>query len=176
MPIYEEAHKQYINKYKMAHMIGVAEYMYDNALRYNLDSDQMYVIGLLHDIGYLNGRVGHEQYGANILNKMKLDDDMLFIIKHHGEKLTDIESEYTPAGITKEFILLMEADASVDKAGYRVGFDKRLQDIGEFYGLDSPAYETVKSNIEYIKNWCMQNSIELPKQPKPKIHYKPMEH
>ena len=32
---HEEAHKEHINKYKMAHMIGVAEYMRERAEDYN---------------------------------------------------------------------------------------------------------------------------------------------
>ena len=71
---HEEAHKEHINKYKMAHMIGVAEYMRERASDYNkgyykdpttfcrepvpiqIDPEEAYVVGLLHDIGYIYER------------------------------------------------------------------------------------------------------------------------
>ncbi len=51
-----------------AHMIGVAENMYHHANKYGLDPEEMYLIGLLHDIGYISrSKEGHEQYGATLI-------------------------------------------------------------------------------------------------------------
>mgnify|MGYP000442905199 FL=1 len=68
----EHAHKEHINRFKMAHNIGVAEYMRENAEKYGLPADEMYVMGLLHDIGYIKQHKGHEEYGAELLETMGL--------------------------------------------------------------------------------------------------------
>lgn len=72
----EHAHKEHINRFKMAHNIGVAEYMRENAEKYGLPADEMYVMGLLHDIGYIKQHKGHEEYGAELLETMGLKPDM----------------------------------------------------------------------------------------------------
>jgi hypothetical protein len=48
-----------INRYKAAHMNGVAVHMAENAKRYGVSQKEAYVVGLLHDVGYISGRAGH---------------------------------------------------------------------------------------------------------------------
>ena len=156
---HEQAHKEHINQYKMAHMVGVAEYMRERAEAYGLDADVMYTVGLLHDIGYLEGHIGHEQVGADILNRMGLSDDneITFSIRHHGENPYDLEEQY--GKLPDILILMLEADMSVEKAGYRVGFRKRLQDIGERYGYDHSAYQTASDAVSYVKEQWRERDI-----------------
>lgn len=169
------ASKEHINKYKMAHMVGVAEYMRERASDYGLNPDEMYVVGLLHDIGYLKGRAGHELSGAMLLDRMGLLK-YSFAIEFHGNKLREMFTDYlfnksehigSFDRKTKGHIitLLVEADSSVDVRGFRVGFEKRLKDIGERYGYHSAAYETVSDNIAFIKeyqrNWGIGKPIKL---------------
>lgn len=123
---YGHAHKEHINAYKMAHMIGVAEYMRERAKDYGLNPDIMYTIGLLHDIGYVNARADHERYGADMLNSMGLNEQITFAIRYHGENPYDVQERFGKNSITREYVLLLEADMSVDARGYRVGFEKRL--------------------------------------------------
>ena len=163
MAEYEAAHKEHINKYKMAHMIGVSEYMRERAADYGLNPDIMYTIGLLHDIGYVNARADHERYGAEMLSAIGVDEHITFAIAHHGENLYDVEKNYGKDAITSGFILVMEADMSVDVRGYRVGFDGRLADIIRRYGEDHIAVATVKDNIRYIKEYQKEHGIRLPK-------------
>lgn len=154
---HEEAHKEHINKYKMAHCIGVAEYMRENAPKYGLDADTMYVIGLLHDIGYLSGRRGHEQAGEEILRKLGISDDILFAVASHGKNLYEVESEFqTNGGVSllaqcPELILMCEADMSVNAQGYRVGFDKRLEDIADRYGDNGIEYSTASATVRFVR-------------------------
>lgn len=68
----------------MAHNIGVAEYMRENAEKYGLPADEMYVMGLLHDIGYIKQHKGHEEYGAELLETMGLKPRYVYAIKYHG--------------------------------------------------------------------------------------------
>lgn len=162
MAEYQEPHKEHINKYKSAHILGVAEYMRERAADYGLDGDMMYAVGLLHDIGYLGGRAGHEAYGSRLLSGIGIDEDIAFAIENHGKKARDVEAKYGKDAIRDEFILLLEADSSVNARGYRVGFEGRLADIEQRYGVEHPAYETVKDNIDYIKEYQKERGIDKP--------------
>jgi putative nucleotidyltransferase with HDIG domain len=130
----------------MAHMIGVAEYMRENASKYDLDPDMAYTVGLLHDIGYLEGRRGHEQVSAKIYASIcsTVNPDIFDAILYHGSTWEEIPK-------TSISLLLIEADMSVNAQGFRVGFDKRLMDIKERYGEDSDAYRNVKNIISQLK-------------------------
>ena len=159
---YKEADNEHINRYKMAHMIGVAEYMRERAADYGLNPDVMYTVGLLHDIGYIKAHQGHEEYGAEILGSIGVDEDIVFAVRHHGENLREVEAKYGKSQMTAEFMLVMEADVSVNAQGYRVGFEGRLKDIVERYGKDSPAEKNVRDNIEYILEYQKENGIGKP--------------
>lgn len=146
-----------IDRNRTAHMVGVAEYMYYNAGKYNLDPDEMYVVGLLHDIGYISGdKHGHEQYGADLIQKcFSTNFGMPYIgevIAHHGDRPTDYLSEHDL--VPDELKLLWEADMSVDLTGENVGFEKRLADIGERHGFGSHPYETCKQTMDWLKENC----------------------
>lgn len=110
------------------HSHGVAEYMYRNA-KYN--RELMFVLGLLHDLGKLNGFEKHEVYGAEILKNVG------FIyakeIQYHGK----VQEEYT----SYELDLLNAADLSVDRMGNEIGYKKRIKEIGEYYGEESKEYK-----------------------------------
>lgn len=159
---YEHAHKEHINAYKMAHMIGTAEYMRERAKDYGLNPDVMYTVGLLHDIGYVDGRADHERYGADILKTMGVNDEISFAVKYHGENPYEIQKRFGKECISPVFVLLLEADMSVDARGFRVGFEKRLEDIGHRYGYDHAAYATVQANISFIKSYQAEHGIGKP--------------
>lgn len=174
---FAKANNQHINRYKMAHCVGVAEYMRDNADTYNLNKDEMYVLGLLHDIGYLNGRKNHEENGYELLESMGLNRKCLFAVKNHSadpyelimnneykkfildacEDIVprEVEDNYIP----KELCLLYEADLSVDARGYRVGFEKRLEDIRTRYGNDGIEYNRAKTIVQFLNEQKQMSEI-----------------
>ena len=165
MPKYEEAHKEHINKYKMAHMIGVAEYMRERAEDYGIDPDVAYTIGLLHDIGYLAGRNDHEKEGADILCCLGVQEESeaYNAVRYHGS------NPYTlsPSDISPLLVLTYEADLSVDSSGHRVGFNKRLENIAfnnRNNGYGDVAVETASQTIKFVKEYQERNGI--PKPPK----------
>lgn len=173
---HEEAHKEHINQYKMAHMIGVAEYMRERALDYNkadgvyIDPNEAYTVGLLHDIGYLIGRPDHEKTGAELLAGMGLRDDLFYAIKFHGTNPYTIEETYGKENngeptISPMQVLLYEADMSINIQGYRVGFDKRLEDIRSRL-QDTPygeaAIDSSTSIVQYVKEWQAEHGIDKP--------------
>ncbi len=127
-----EAKKEHINKYKIAHMIGVAEYMRENAPRYQLDPEEMYTIGFLHDIGYLYGRNAHEEKGSALLVGMGLDPAYANAIKHHGTmpKAIDWQNPHEET-FHRVLRLLYEADYCIDTKGHRIAPEERASEIIE---------------------------------------------
>ncbi|MBR0384343.1 MAG: HD domain-containing protein [Eubacteriaceae bacterium] len=57
-----------ISEERIRHMHGVAEFMYKRAKDYKLDAEEMYLLGLLHDIGYIQGF--EEGHGELLGNKL----------------------------------------------------------------------------------------------------------
>ena len=141
-----------ISKERMAHMHGVAEYMYKHAEDFGLENkDEMYLLGLLHDIGYLYGsKEEHEQRGAELLDDYKYVN----FVQAHG--LTPQEYKacygYFDYEIPKEMLLLWTADMMIDLTGEEVGFEERLKGMEQECGLDSDAYRICKEIIDYLKN------------------------
>ena len=154
--------KEHIHAAKIAHMVGVAEYMRDRADDYRIDGNIAYTAGFLHDIGYLEGRLGHEEIGAEILGACGMHGDVVFAVANHATALNSIPDEQ----VSPLLVLMVEADLSVDAKGFRVGFDKRLADIERRYGVDTkgnvndmPIYQSVLQNIEYIKKYQQEHDI-----------------
>jgi putative nucleotidyltransferase with HDIG domain len=110
------------------HSKGVAEVMYKLA---NENKEEMYLLGLLHDIGKLRGFEDHEKNGAILLTHIgiKYPNE----IYYHGK----IQDEYS----SPELDLLNAADLSVDSEGNIVGYQKRIEDIGNRYGFESTEYK-----------------------------------
>lgn len=148
--------KEHISAKKIAHMVGVAAYMRDRADDYGVDGNVAYTAGLLHDIGYLEGRLGHEGIGAEILEACGMHGEIVFSVANHATELKTIpENQVSPM-----LVLMVEADLSVDARGFRVGFDSRLKDIERRYGVDKTGdVQSVLSNIEYIKAYQAEHGI-----------------
>lgn len=155
-PKFETARSEHIKQEKISHCVGVAEYMRERAEEYGLDGNVAYTVGLLHDIGYLEGRLGHEQIGSEILSYMQFPQWITDIIACHGSELATVDKEK----MSPMLVLLVEADLSIDMYGHRVGFDKRLEDIGKRYGTENnPKFDEVKSNVEFIKAYQQEHDI-----------------
>lgn len=138
---------------RIRHMHGVAEYMYRNAEKHQLRSDQMYVLGLLHDIGYMNGKIAHEAFGANLIKSLGFEMDYVIAILWHGSKPSDFLAltKKTAKNVPNEMILLWEADMHVNSKGEEVTYDDRLLDIRERYGEDSNEYKNCQEIIDFLK-------------------------
>ena len=142
-----------ITNERIAHMHGVAEWMYKHAEEYGCENkDEMYLLGLIHDIGYIYGnKEEHEQKGAELLG---LNTYYGKFVQAHG--LTPREYmncngcfEYE---IPNEMILLWTADMMVDSMGNVVGFKARLDDIEKRYGIDSESYRICKEIMLWLEN------------------------
>lgn len=152
---FAKARNEHISQYKISHSVGVAEYMRERAEDYGLDGNIAYTTGLLHDIGYLEGRLGHEQIGGEILSAMQMSDWIIYCISNHASELAKMPKEK----ISPMLVLLVEADLSVEVHGYRVGFEKRVADISRRYGTENPMFDIVRSNINFIKEYQKEHNI-----------------
>ena len=143
-------HNTTITEDKMAHCKAVAEHMKKVAKiqgKDDLTADIYYVVGLLHDIGYLRGRKEHEINGAVILKAMGIKDEYVQAILNHGTNPYTLKTNEQ----TDILIALQDADMSVDKYGRDAGFKKRLEDIKLRYGADSEAYDTATKTVQFLK-------------------------
>lgn len=142
-----------ISKERIAHMHGVAEWMYAHAKEYGCENqDEMYLLGLMHDIGYLYGsKEDHEQNGAELLG---VETYYGRFVQAHG--LTPQEymncNGCFASEIPNEMILLWTADMMIDLTGEEVGFQKRLEDIGIRHGFDSEPYRICKETMLWLEN------------------------
>lgn len=134
------------------HMAGVAEYMYEHAGDYNLDKEEMFVLGLLHDVGYIRASGDkHEEVGAAILEEKigVTNPHILWCIKNHNDEVKHFSWSIDRH---RKAFLLIKADMSVNAKGELVGYDKRLEDIGSRYGKDSETYRKCKDIIRWLKS------------------------
>ena len=134
-----------ISDSKLQHMKAVAELMYERALIETSDeayAEDMFVLGLLHDIGYLFGSDEHGKSGAALMerNGYIYSNEIL----HHG-KFDIPESESTP-----ELELLQWCDMSVLPGGKKVSCSERLEDVGRRYGFDSRTYAVCRDICERL--------------------------
>lgn len=156
------ASDKHLNSIKVAHSVGVAEYMRENASKYYLNGDCMYIVGLLHDIGYMIQKKNHPILGATMIADLLsnngdskeleaevLNHKFLFAIQNHGKDPYELLKEHRD--LPAELLLLYEADMSVNKTGHRVGFVKRLEDVGSRYGFESPQYKVAVNIVKWIK-------------------------
>ncbi len=122
-----------INENRKSHMFGVAEFMYREAPKYGLDPDEMYVLGLLHDIGYIRGGwCEHEEEGRKLMSSLGFRH--ADAIGTHG---IDVDENTV---LSKEAMLLIAADSCVDYKGNIGTYASRRKDIDERYDPSDKDY------------------------------------
>ena len=119
---------------RMMHILTVARQMKEKSMELGWTeekSQEMFVLGLNHDLGYEFGEnSNHHLIGGTILKNMtfKYYQEVLY----HG--VNDCEYQ------SKELDLLNWADMHTDGKGNRVTFEERLTDIAVRRGKESRAY------------------------------------
>ena len=150
---------------KAAHSVSVARYMMDNAFYWGVEPDEAYTIGLLHDVGYIYGRRGHEASGSVLLERMGLYGTYTEAILYHG---TDPYSKPVRDALEDNpnlkvmLTLLYDADMSIDAGGRLVGHKGRLEDIKLRYGEDHIAYRTASAEVRFVEEQAaaMKKKVE----------------
>ena len=134
-----------ITEPKLSHISAVADLMYERALAATGDesyAEKMYVLGFVHDIGYIFGTAGHAEAGGELLARCSFEyaDEVAL----HGSA--------DPDQPTPELDLLQWCDMSVGPGGKRMTPAERLADIGERYGTDSEQYISAAIIIKRLAN------------------------
>ena len=136
---------------KIKHMHAVAEFMYRKAPSYGLDPDEMYIIGLLHDIGYVHGPSGHPMHGARMLGKITESfNEACNLIAAHGMSPSEYRERTGEKTIPRALILLWEADMRIGCAGETMTYAERITDIERRYGSGSDQYRNAKQITDYL--------------------------
>lgn len=161
-----------LSENKGKHTLGVAGFMYDHAKVLGLNPEEMYTLGLLHDVGYIYDAEGHAKNGGKLLKSQgyKFADCVYW----HGSTPKTYMQENNVNSIPNELILLWMADLSIDSKGVYVGYGRRLNEICSRYGSDSVKYICAKDTIEYLIIWEFRNQdlyIGLSSIPKYGIEY-----
>lgn len=140
---------------KGRHMLGVAGFMHDHAEALGLDPHEMYLLGVLHDIGYIYGAKGHAEKGGKLLFNQGYK--LAKCVSWHDET----PQRYMEMNLVDEppieLILLWMADLSVDTEGQVIGYDARLEDILNRYGAEDVNYVNAADTIKYLKEWEERN-------------------
>lgn len=139
--------------HKALHNNTVGIHLFENAKRFDISQEEAFLMGYLHDIGYIRGREGHEQNGFDILENMLANKEMLNAIRYHGSNPYTLSEQ----NINKYYLALVDADLSVDKDGKDVGWTKRLEDIEKRYGTDSVAFKVASRTVDYLREFEKHN-------------------
>ena len=132
-----------IDQDRNKHIFAVARLMRDKAAEVGLDEEEMFTLGLLHDIGYeFGGSEEHHVKGYEMLKKQnyKYATEVLY----HGMPTSKYSSDALD--------LLNFADMHIDKKGNYVEYEDRLRDIKSRRGENSPHYQNSKKVIDELKN------------------------
>ena len=163
--------ERHISDERIRHMHGVAELMYQYYDAFHckyLSKEEIYVLGLNHDIGYINGKSDHEFYGADVFARFCEFGPQNIIAKcifHHGDtpKIYMERHMCSEEAIPAELILLWWADMSVESggehAGEVVGFQRRLDGLKERYGENSEPYQMCKETMEWLTDWMSRDFL-----------------
>lgn len=131
---------------KLLHIRGVAELMYDVSLsvtHIRAAAEQAFLLGLVHDIGYIRQAENHSSLGAEILYQSgyRYHDE----VGNHG-RLVENPS--------RELEMLWYCDLRVNHRGERCTFDERLAGIAERYGKTSSQYQNAHAIVEHLREKC----------------------
>lgn len=130
-----------INQDRQYHIFAVAILMKEKAKILHLNEQEMFTLGILHDIGYeFDQTETHNITGGNILKKQNYK--YYKEVKYHGDPLT----EYT----SKELCLLNYCDMHINGKGKYVSFEERLEDIKLRRGENSLFYINAKKIIDKL--------------------------
>ena len=132
-----------INENRWQHILSVARLMKEKASKLGLDEEEMFTLGMMHDIGYeFDESVAHNRTGGNMLEKVNY--------KYHKEVYYhgDIEADYK----SLELDLLNYCDMHIDGKGNFVSYEDRLKDIAIRRGENSSGHKKCMIMVDRLSN------------------------
>jgi hypothetical protein len=101
---------------------------------------ELYVLGLLHDVGYAFDPDDHAHAGGSVLIGLGVAADAVYA---HGDP--------TVGYMNDELLIVNAADMTTSPTGAPMRMEDRLRDIGERYGADSPQLACARAVADRIK-------------------------
>lgn len=129
---------------RLAHMNATANRAYEIAKTiFGKTEDQaraLYVLGLLHDVGYAFDPNDHAHAGGNVLISLGVEIDAVY---DHGDPNVGFMDD--------ELLIVNVADMTTSPTGAPMRMEDRLNDIGDRYGADSPQLACARAVADRIK-------------------------
>jgi hypothetical protein len=130
---------------RLAHMNATADRAYKIAKTIFGKSEnkarQLYVLGLLHDVGYAFDPDDHAHAGGSVLISLGVEIDAVY---DHGDP--------TVGFMDDELLIVNAADMTTSPTGAPMRMEDRLRDIGDRYGADSPQLACARAVADRIKH------------------------
>lgn len=149
--LYKEGSKymQNLPEYRIEHSKEVANFLYSFArVNYfdNFRSQSLYLVGLLHDIGYFQNPTGkdHGRKGAELLEIAGISKDFCNLIRYHGKYIKEPSRDQE---------LMWLADLCINGKGEYVGYMKRFQSICERYENDMDRLMNVQQIVNHLDQY-----------------------
>ena len=149
--LYKEGSKymQNLPEYRIKHSKGVADFLYSFArINYfdNFRCQSLYLVGLLHDIGYYENPTGedHGRKGAELLEVAGISKDFCDLIRYHGKYIKDPSRDQE---------LMWLADLCINGKGEYIGYMKRFQSICERYENDLDRLMNVQKILNHLDQY-----------------------
>lgn len=129
---------------RLAHMNATANRTYEIAKTiFGKTEDQaraLYILGLLHDVGYAFDPTDHAHAGGRVLIGLGVAADAVY---DHGDPNVGFMDD--------ELLIVNAADMTTSPTGAPMRMEVRLRDIGERYGVDSPHLACARAVADRIK-------------------------
>ena len=129
---------------RLAHMNATANRTYEIAKTiFGKTEDQaraLYILGLLHDVGYAFDPTDHAHAGGRVLIGLGVAADAVY---DHGDPNVGFMDD--------ELLIVNAADMTTSPTGAPMRMEDRLRDIGERYGVDSPHLACARAVADRIE-------------------------
>ena len=129
---------------RLAHMNATANRAYEIAKTiFGKTEDQaraLYILGLLHDVGYAFDPTDHAHAGGRYIIGLGVAADAVY---DHGDPNVGFMDD--------ELLIVNAADMTTSPTGAPMRMEVRLRDIGERYGVDSPHLACARAVADRIK-------------------------
>lgn len=129
---------------RLAHMNATANRAYEIATtifgKTEDQARQLYILGLLHDVGYAFDPADHAHAGGSVLSGLGVAADAVY---SHGDPNVGFMDD--------DLLIVNAADMTTSPTGAPMRMVDRLRDIGERYGVDSPHLACARAVAERIE-------------------------
>lgn len=136
-----------ITQNRWQHILGVARKCREYAAKFRPDdskfTEDMFVLGILHDMGYEfnQSNASHATAGGEILKRNN----------YRYWQEVSLHGDETVENMSDELFILNCADMSTGPSGEDFSFIERLEEIASRFGKDADAYKKCVIEVEKLR-------------------------